>query len=89
MASRPLNWEDVRPCLAVAPHEQALSRGLVRLDLPPGLAELFLMAHRRTAERPRLRFVANARGALLQDIPCRAAAEGPPDNPPDSPPPRA
>ncbi|MEO3712015.1 LysR family transcriptional regulator [Roseateles flavus] len=57
--------------LAVAPHAHALTQGLVRLALSPGptvQAELFLVAHRRAAELPRTRFVAEALGAILQDL---------------------
>ena len=57
--------------LAVAPHAHALSQGLVRLELSPGPtvpAELFLVAHRRTAELPRVQFVADALHAAFQDV---------------------
>lgn len=57
--------------MALAPHEHALSNGLLRLDIelrPAAQAELYLVAHQRTAELPKTRFVADALSAVLQDI---------------------
>ncbi len=57
--------------MAVAPHEHALINGLHRLDIslgPAAQAELYLVAHRRAADLPKTRFVADALSAIIQDI---------------------